>query len=178
MASVSPQSPFYRTTDASERAFGRNAPVADGGVFMRHEMLAVPGTGALGDGAGVALDANTVTVRVRVSPRLYAGRVAGVGFIAPAGAVVGTTYSAIVDGNTYTAVPIARGAVEATSETARLALNITCARDLPVLGLPGSAIETASRDANVRFVAEGFADRAYTPEDVQAIKDMVELCRV
>ena len=38
-------------------------------------------------------------------------------------------------GNTYTAVPIARGAVEATSETARLALDITCARDLPVLGL-------------------------------------------
>lgn len=38
-------------------------------------------------------------------------------------------------GNTYTAVPIARGAVEATSETARLALEITCARDLPVLGL-------------------------------------------
>ena len=38
-------------------------------------------------------------------------------------------------GHTYTAVPIARGAVEATSETARLALEITCARDLPVLGL-------------------------------------------
>lgn len=38
-------------------------------------------------------------------------------------------------GNTYTAVPIARGAVEATSETARLSLEITCARDLPVLSL-------------------------------------------
>ncbi len=38
-------------------------------------------------------------------------------------------------GNTYTAVPISRGAVEATSETARLALEITCARDLPVLAL-------------------------------------------
>lgn len=35
---------------------------------------------------------------------------------------------------------------------------------LPVLGLPGSAIESASRDAGVRFVAEGFADRAYTPQ--------------
>lgn len=103
MASVSPQSPFYRTTDASERAFGRNAPVADGGVFMRHEMLAVPGTGTDGN-IGVALDANTVTVRVRVSPRLYAGRVAGIGFIAPAGAVTGTTYAAVVDGNTYAAV--------------------------------------------------------------------------
>ena len=98
---VSPQSPFYRTTDASERAFGRNAPVADGGVFMRHEMLAVPGTGTDGN-IGVALDANTVTVRVRVSPRLYAGRVSGIGFIAPAGAITGTTYSAVVDGTTYT----------------------------------------------------------------------------
>ena len=38
-------------------------------------------------------------------------------------------------GNTYTAVPIARGAVEATSETARLALEITCARTLGVLDL-------------------------------------------
>ena len=35
-------------------------PVADGGVFMRHEMLAVPGTGTNGN-IGVALDANTVT---------------------------------------------------------------------------------------------------------------------
>jgi len=38
-------------------------------------------------------------------------------------------------GNTYTAVPIARGAVEATSETARLALEITCDRSLTVLDL-------------------------------------------
>jgi uncharacterized phage protein (TIGR02218 family) len=38
-------------------------------------------------------------------------------------------------GHTYTAVPIARGAVEATSETARLALEITCARSLGVLAL-------------------------------------------
>jgi len=38
-------------------------------------------------------------------------------------------------GNTYIAVPIARGAVEATSETARLALAITCARHLGVLDL-------------------------------------------
>lgn len=38
-------------------------------------------------------------------------------------------------GNTYTAAPIARGAVEATSETARLALEITCARTLGVLDL-------------------------------------------
>lgn len=38
-------------------------------------------------------------------------------------------------GNTYTAVPIARGAVEATSEVARMSLDITCTRDLPVLDL-------------------------------------------
>lgn len=38
-------------------------------------------------------------------------------------------------GNTYTAAPIARGAVEATSETARLALDITCDRTLAVLDL-------------------------------------------
>ena len=41
----------------------------------------------------------------------------------------------VYGGNTYTAVPIARGAVEATSETARLALEITCARTLDVLDL-------------------------------------------
>ncbi len=41
----------------------------------------------------------------------------------------------VYGGNTYTAVPIARGDVEATSETARLALEITCDRSLPVLDL-------------------------------------------
>jgi len=41
----------------------------------------------------------------------------------------------VYGGNTYSAAPISRGAVEATSETARLALEITCARDLPVLDL-------------------------------------------
>ncbi len=38
-------------------------------------------------------------------------------------------------GNTYSAVPIARGAIEATSETVRLALEITCARDIPIVDL-------------------------------------------
>lgn len=33
---------------------------------------------------------------------------------------------------------------------------------LPLLGLPGSALETAARAAGVPFVAEAFADRAYT----------------
>ncbi|MFM2078367.1 MAG: hypothetical protein RJA49_2257 [Actinomycetota bacterium] len=36
--------------------------------------------------------------------------------------------------------------------------------DLPVLGLPGSAIEAACAVAGLRFVPEGFADRAYTAE--------------
>ena len=35
---------------------------------------------------------------------------------------------------------------------------------LPVLGLPRTAIETACAGAGLRFVREGFADRAYTPE--------------
>lgn len=38
-------------------------------------------------------------------------------------------------GDTYTAVPISRAAIEATSETTRLALKITCSRDLTLLGL-------------------------------------------
>ena len=35
---------------------------------------------------------------------------------------------------------------------------------LAVLGLPGSEIETACAAAGLRFVVEGFADRAYTPD--------------
>jgi UPF0271 protein len=34
---------------------------------------------------------------------------------------------------------------------------------LPLLGLPGSALATAAAQADLPFVAEGFADRAYTP---------------
>ncbi len=34
---------------------------------------------------------------------------------------------------------------------------------LPMLGLPDSAVQRASDATGVRFVAEGFADRAYTP---------------
>ena len=36
--------------------------------------------------------------------------------------------------------------------------------DLPMLGLPGSVVQRACEAAGVRFVTEGFADRAYTPE--------------
>ncbi|MEQ1872367.1 MAG: 5-oxoprolinase subunit PxpA [Ilumatobacteraceae bacterium] len=35
---------------------------------------------------------------------------------------------------------------------------------LPMLGLPHSAVRRACEAAGVRFVVEGFADRAYTPE--------------
>jgi UPF0271 protein len=34
--------------------------------------------------------------------------------------------------------------------------------DLPLMGLPGSALAAAAREAGVPFVAEAFADRAYT----------------
>jgi UPF0271 protein len=37
-------------------------------------------------------------------------------------------------------------------------------RTLPVLGLPGSALLRAAAVAGLRTVAEGFADRGYTPE--------------
>jgi UPF0271 protein len=36
-------------------------------------------------------------------------------------------------------------------------------RTLPVLGLPGSALEAAAQSASINFVAEAFADRAYLP---------------
>jgi UPF0271 protein len=37
-------------------------------------------------------------------------------------------------------------------------------RTLPLLGLPGSVVERMASERGVRFVPEGFADRAYTPE--------------
>jgi 5-oxoprolinase (ATP-hydrolysing) subunit A len=37
-------------------------------------------------------------------------------------------------------------------------------RSLPVLGLPGSALLRAAANAGLRTVAEGFADRGYTPQ--------------
>jgi UPF0271 protein len=35
---------------------------------------------------------------------------------------------------------------------------------LPLLGLPSSALESAAQRAGIPFVAEAFADRAYTPD--------------
>ncbi|MBI5160759.1 MAG: LamB/YcsF family protein [Micrococcales bacterium] len=39
---------------------------------------------------------------------------------------------------------------------------------LPILGLPGSAIEGIAADHGVRFIAEGFADRAYLADGTLA----------
>lgn len=41
----------------------------------------------------------------------------------------------VFSGNTYTAVPLSRNAIEATQEIARGALNLNCARTLPLLDL-------------------------------------------
>jgi 5-oxoprolinase (ATP-hydrolysing) subunit A len=50
---------------------------------------------------------------------------------------------------------------------AQAAAVVAAVRDLdpslPVLGLPGSALLRAAADAGLRTVAEGFADRGYTP---------------
>jgi 5-oxoprolinase (ATP-hydrolysing) subunit A len=51
---------------------------------------------------------------------------------------------------------------------AQAAAVVATVRDLdpslPVLGLPGSALLRAAADAGLRTVAEGFADRGYTPQ--------------
>jgi UPF0271 protein len=51
---------------------------------------------------------------------------------------------------------------------AQAAAVVAAVRDLdpslPVLGLPGSALLRAAEDAGLRTVAEGFADRGYTPQ--------------
>jgi UPF0271 protein len=36
--------------------------------------------------------------------------------------------------------------------------------DLPVLGLPGSRVAVRAKEAGVRFIVEGFADRRYRPD--------------
>ena len=42
---------------------------------------------------------------------------------------------------------------------------------LPVLGLPGSALLRAAAAAGLRTVAEGFADRGYTPQGTLVPRD-------
>ena len=57
-------------------------------------------------------------------------------------------------------------AVVTHEEQARAVVEavVTYAPDLPVLGLPGSTLLRVAQAAGLRTVAEGFADRGYTPE--------------
>jgi len=53
-------------------------------------------------------------------------------------------------------------------EVAEIVADVARGLDLPVLGLPGSAIETACRQARIGFVAEAFADRGYLADGTLA----------
>lgn len=54
-------------------------------------------------------------------------------------------------------------AADDPAQAGAIARAAALAGDLPVLGLPGSALAEAVEQAGLRFVAEGFVDRAYTP---------------
>lgn len=119
------QGTFSRTVEASEYAFGRNAPLA--ARFMLHEMAWTPGCGTAGDTAGSALDAKTVTVRVRVSPVLQAGRISAVGYLSPNDVSSATTYTVALDGANYTATALSTA--QAIIES--LATDINAAASTP-----------------------------------------------
>ena len=53
-------------------------------------------------------------------------------------------------------------------EVAEVIADVAASIGLPVLGLPGSAIETACVTAGVRFVPEAFADRGYLADGTLA----------
>lgn len=53
-------------------------------------------------------------------------------------------------------------------EVAEVVADVAHELGLPVLGLPHSAIETACRQADVRFVREAFADRGYLADGTLA----------
>lgn len=53
-------------------------------------------------------------------------------------------------------------------EVAEVVADVARAIGLPVMGLPGSAIELACRRADVRFVREAFVDRAYLADGTLA----------
>ncbi len=53
-------------------------------------------------------------------------------------------------------------------EVAEVVADVARSLGLPVLGLPGSAMETACRQAQVRFVPEAFADRGYLADGTLA----------
>jgi UPF0271 protein len=55
-------------------------------------------------------------------------------------------------------------AVDAAQASAVAAAVVDYDRSLPVLCLPGSALYVAAREAGLRAVAEGYADRAYQPD--------------
>ncbi|KQV26200.1 MULTISPECIES: LamB/YcsF family protein [unclassified Microcella] len=50
------------------------------------------------------------------------------------------------------------------AERAEVVARVAAAAGLPVMGMPGSAIERAAREAGIRFVAEAFVDRGYRPD--------------
>lgn len=47
------------------------------------------------------------------------------------------------------------------AERAEVVARVAAAAGLPIVGMPGSAIERAAREAGIRFVTEAFVDRAY-----------------
>lgn len=53
-------------------------------------------------------------------------------------------------------------------EVAEVVADVALSLALPVLGLPGSAIETACRQTGVAFVREAFADRGYLADGTLA----------
>ncbi len=53
-------------------------------------------------------------------------------------------------------------------EVAEVVADVARGLGLPVLGLPGSAIETACRQARIGFVTEAFADRGYLADGTLA----------
>jgi hypothetical protein len=128
---------FARTTDAAEKAFGRKAPVA--GMFMLHEMQWVPGTGSAGATAGVALDMNGVTVRVRVSPVFQAGKLSAMAFLSQANVASATTYKVTVDGTDYTTT--SKTTPQAVVEALAAAVNAaaTANEDTRATALPWGA---------------------------------------
>ena len=50
------------------------------------------------------------------------------------------------------------------AERAEVVAGVAAAVGLPVMGMPGSAIERAARAAGIRFMTEAFVDRAYRPD--------------
>lgn len=57
-------------------------------------------------------------------------------------------------------------------EVAEVVADVAGALDLPVLGLPGSAIAAACDRAGVRFVREAFADRGYLADGTLAPRSL------